>query len=73
MLCSIASEIWSARSAPVQYATISADAEDPEIADYVAECARIHALRTQHLWAWLTKTGHRLCPARRGILPLPQL
>ena len=53
----IASEIWSAVPAPIQYAAIAAYADDAEIASYVAECTKIHTVRTQHLWSWLVEMG----------------
>ncbi|MEM7531208.1 MAG: aminotransferase class I/II-fold pyridoxal phosphate-dependent enzyme [Chloroflexota bacterium] len=56
-LCTIASEVWSTPSAPVQYAAIAAYADDPDITNYIDECAQIHAVRSQHLWGWLTEMG----------------
>ena len=53
----VAGEIWSSPSAPVQYAAAVAYKDDPEIAAYIAECARIHAIRTQHVWSWLVEYG----------------
>lgn len=53
----IASEIWSTPAAPVQYAAVVAYGDDPEITAYVEDCARIHAVRTQHLWGWLVEMG----------------
>ncbi len=49
----IGGEIWSCVSAPVQYAALAAYADDPEILAYIAECTRLHAARTQHLWRGL--------------------
>jgi aspartate aminotransferase len=46
----IGGELWSCVAAPVQYAAVAAYADDPEILDYIAECTRLHAARTQHLW-----------------------
>lgn len=46
----IGGEIWSCVTAPIQYAAVVAYANDPEILGYVAECTRLHAARTQHLW-----------------------
>ena len=53
----VAGEIWSAASAPVQYAAITAYSENAELSSYVQECAAIHAIRTQHLWSWLVELG----------------
>ena len=51
----IGGEIWSCVAAPVQYAALAAYADDPEILDYIAECTRLHAARTQHLWRALSE------------------
>ncbi|MGB0388764.1 MAG: pyridoxal phosphate-dependent aminotransferase [Ardenticatenaceae bacterium] len=56
-LCKIASETWSTPSGPIQYAAISAYREDPDIGAYIDECARLHAIRTQHIWSWLVEFG----------------
>lgn len=64
-LYSIASEIWSTPAAPVQYAAVLAYGEDEEISAYVDECTRIHTVRTEHLWAWLTELGID-CPQPQG-------
>lgn len=53
----VAGEIWSAPTAPVQYAAALAYSGDFEIEAYIAECARLHALRTQHVWSWLVEFG----------------
>ncbi|MCP4359937.1 MAG: aminotransferase class I/II-fold pyridoxal phosphate-dependent enzyme [Chloroflexi bacterium] len=64
-LHAIASEIWSTPTAPVQYAALTAYSDDPDIANYIAECAAIHAARTQHLWSWLVELGIS-CPQPEG-------
>lgn len=64
-LISIGSEIWSSASAPIQYAAISAYRGAPELEHYIAECATLHALRTQHIWSWLVELGIR-CPQPEG-------
>ena len=46
----IGSEIWSCVTAPVQYAAVTAYADDPEILGYVAECTGLHTARTRYLW-----------------------
>ena len=53
----VAGEIWSSPTAPVQHAAALAYSGDPEIEAYIAECARLHALRTQHVWSWLVEFG----------------
>ncbi|MCA9998493.1 MAG: pyridoxal phosphate-dependent aminotransferase, partial [Anaerolineales bacterium] len=64
-LRAIASEIWSTPTAPVQYAACLAYSNDSDLDDYVAECAQLHAARTQHLWSWLNELGTR-CPQPDG-------
>ena len=49
----IGGEIWSCVAAPVQYAALTAYADDPEIDEYITECTRLHAARTQHIWRGL--------------------
>lgn len=68
-LRAIASEIWSTPTAPVQYAACLAYSDDPELVAYVAECAQLHAARTQHLWSWLNEWGIR-CPQPDGAFYL---
>lgn len=53
----IASEIWSTPTAPVQFAAVVAYRDDPELAAYIDECARLHTIRTQHFWRELTALG----------------
>ena len=49
----IGSELWSAASAPVQYAAVTAYAADDDLAAYVKKCAALHAARTRFLWRGL--------------------
>lgn len=53
----IAGELWSSPSAPVQYAAAVAYGGDPDIEGYIAECTRLHTIRTQHVWRWLSEYG----------------
>lgn len=64
-LISIGSEIWSTASAPIQYAAITAYSGHPDIEAYIAECAHLHRIRTQHIWSWLSELGIR-CPQPQG-------
>lgn len=64
-LRAIASEIWSTPTAPVQYAACLAYSNDTDLTNYIAECAQLHAARTQHLWSWLNELGVR-CPQPDG-------
>ncbi|RME84143.1 MAG: aminotransferase class I/II-fold pyridoxal phosphate-dependent enzyme [Caldilineae bacterium] len=65
----IASETWSATTAPVQYAAKLAYGGDPDIEAYIDECARIHAIRTRYLWQGLRELGIR-CPEPHGAFYL---
>lgn len=56
-LCAVASEIWSAVASPVQYAAVVAYDRSAEISGYIQECARIHTIRTQHLFRALVDMG----------------
>jgi aspartate/methionine/tyrosine aminotransferase len=67
----IASEIWSTPTAPVQYAAVVAYGDDPEIAAYIDECARIHAARTQHLWSWMVEMGIPCAQPAGGFYMFP--
>ncbi|MCO6453002.1 MAG: aminotransferase class I/II-fold pyridoxal phosphate-dependent enzyme [Caldilineales bacterium] len=58
-------EIWSATTAPVQYAAQLAYSDDPEINAYIDECAAIHAIRTHYLWTHIIAMGIR-CPRPEG-------
>ncbi|NOX62793.1 MAG: aminotransferase class I/II-fold pyridoxal phosphate-dependent enzyme [Chloroflexi bacterium] len=64
-LRTIASETWSATTAPVQFAALVAYGEDPDVMGYVKECAHLHAIRTQYFWRKLTEMGVR-CPQPEG-------
>lgn len=61
----IASEIWSCPAAPIQYAALTAYANDPEIEAYIADCAAIHTHRTRYLWGWFEEMGID-CPEPEG-------
>ncbi len=54
----IASNIWTCVPAPVQYAAIEAYSGDPDIEEYIALCARMHAARTRFLYE--TMVGLRI-------------
>ena len=49
----IGSEVWSTASAPIQYAAITAYADDAELAAYIEKCTGLHAARTRYLWRGL--------------------
>lgn len=49
-LSTIATNVWSCVSAPVQYAALVAYSGDPEVEEYIATCARMHAARTLFLY-----------------------
>jgi len=45
----IASETWSTVSAPIQFAALTAVANDPEIEDFVERCTRVHSLVSRYV------------------------
>ena len=49
----VGSELWSTASAPIQYAAITAYADDPELSAYISRCTDLHAARTRYLWRGL--------------------
>lgn len=70
-LLSIASEIWSSPSAPIQYAALTAYAGDSEVQAYVEKCTAIHAARTQHIWSWLDEMGIQVAQPQGGFYMMP--
>ncbi len=68
---SIASEIWSSASAPVQYAACVAYSGDAEIEQYIAETAQLHQLRTQHIWSWMVELGVQCRQPQGGFYMMP--
>jgi aspartate aminotransferase len=56
----IASETWSATTAPVQFAALMAYGMDPDVWDYIQLCTHLHAIRTQYLWQHLVEMGVRV-------------
>jgi len=61
----IASEIWSAASAPIQYASVTAYSQDADIERYVETCVSLHAARATYIWEQITDMGIR-CPKPQG-------
>ena len=51
----VGSELWSTASAPIQYAAVTAYADDAELAAYVEVCTALHAARTRYLWRGLSE------------------
>ena len=49
----IGSEVWSTASAPIQFAAITAYANDAELAAYIERCTGLHAARTRYFWRGL--------------------
>ncbi len=56
----IASETWSATTAPVQFAALMAYGMDPDVWGYIQLCTHLHAVRTQYLWQHLHDIGIRV-------------
>lgn len=65
----IAGCTWSCVAAPVQHAALEAYSDTQEINDYIAGCARIHAIRTHYLHDALTEFGLP-CPRPEGAFYL---
>jgi aspartate/methionine/tyrosine aminotransferase len=53
----IASNVWTCVPAPIQYAALVAYSGDPDIEEYIALCARMHAARTLFLYRTLSGLG----------------
>ena len=51
----IGSELWSTASAPIQFAAVTAYANDADLAAYVEMCTALHAARTRYLWRGLSE------------------
>jgi len=58
-ISNIASNIWTCVTAPVQHAALVAYSGDPEIEEYIALCARMHACRTRYLYRTMKRLGIR--------------
>ena len=67
----IASETWSAVSAPIQHAAITAYSDNPEIEAYIRECAQIHAVRSHFVWEQLTSIGVACAEPQGGFYLFP--
>lgn len=66
-LTTIASEIWSSPSAPVQYAACTAYSGEQEILTYIRECTALHEMRTQYLYRSLSSLGIRCTKPMGGF------
>jgi aspartate aminotransferase len=53
----IASETWSSVPAPIQYAALIAYSNDADLEKYIADCAKIHGIRTRHIYDHLVSLG----------------
>jgi aspartate aminotransferase len=69
----IAGEIWSSPTGPVQYAAVTAYADEDDIEAYVDECAQIHAIRTQYLWQQLAALDVPCAQPDGGFYVFPTL
>lgn len=56
-LVRVASETWSAVSAPVQFAAVTAFENNDDIEEYIQRCTRIHALVSSFVRDWLVGLG----------------
>jgi aspartate/methionine/tyrosine aminotransferase len=53
----IAGNIWSCVTAPVQYAAIVAYSNDPDVDQFVELCTHMQGIRTRHLYLGLAEAG----------------
>jgi aspartate aminotransferase len=58
MIC-IASETWSAVSAPVQFAALKAFEKDPILEEYIQTCTRIHCVISEYVRQAIVALGVR--------------
>jgi aspartate/methionine/tyrosine aminotransferase len=65
----VASEIWSSVCAPVQYAAIEAYSLHQDIETYVADCTKIHGIRSRFIEQKLVSLGIH-CTASKGAFYL---
>jgi len=70
-LRSVASEIWSSASAPIQFTAVTAYSNDPEIEAYIDSCSQLHAVRSQHIWSWLNEMGIQCAQPGGGFYMTP--
>ncbi len=61
----VGSELWSTASAPIQYAAVTAYADNAELSAYVQKCTSLHAARTRYLWHGLSELDVP-CPEPKG-------
>jgi aspartate aminotransferase len=70
-LRSVASEIWSSASAPIQFTAVTAYSNHPEIEAYIESCSQLHAVRSQHIWSWLNEMGIQCAQPEGGFYMTP--
>ena len=58
MIC-IASETWSAVSAPVQFAALKAFENDPNLEEYIQTCTRVHGIISEYVRQTIVALGVR--------------
>jgi aspartate aminotransferase len=68
-MLTVASNTWSCLAAPIQYAAVEAYRPNPEISNYIRDCAAICELVTKHLHQKLRNCDVR-CPAPKGAFYL---
>lgn len=56
-LRTIASEIWSTPTGPIQFASVAAFGDDPDVIGYIDECREMHEIRTRYIWQGLVAKG----------------
>jgi len=70
-MTSIASNIWTTASAPIQYAAIVAYSNDPDLDEYVKICTTINGYVTGYLYDTLTEAGVPCAVAAGGFYVYP--
>ncbi len=67
----VGSELWSTASAPIQYAAVTAYADDAELRAYVEKCTALHAARTRYLWRGLSDLDIPCAEPKGGFYLFP--
>ncbi|MDJ0740667.1 MAG: aminotransferase class I/II-fold pyridoxal phosphate-dependent enzyme [Gammaproteobacteria bacterium] len=69
----VASETFTATSAPIQYAAVSALEDCPEMDDYLRRTRRILGALADHAYRELTAAGAEMAPAEGGFYLFPRI
>lgn len=72
-MCALISETFSAVSAPIQYAALTAYSNDPEIMKEILDCTRIHRANSYYCFNRLRKMGVLVSEPKGAFYLFPQL